>query len=139
MRIDGMQELIFGSRYHCTMRRTLFCLLILLTALRGVVGDAMAIEMARMPGSASAAITLEMQTPAQEAASPPCHDAASSTPDNAAPSASECTACQVCHSPVLQRSPALHELSKSIASFAAVDISIWVSADLIQLQKPPLS
>jgi cytochrome c553 len=121
------------------MRRTLFCLLILLTALRGMVGDAMAMEMARMQSPPSAVMLHEMQTPAQAAATPPCHDAAPSTPDDAAQSSSECTACQVCHSPALQRLAALPELSKPVASFAARVASKWMSADLIQLQKPPLS
>lgn len=121
------------------MRRTLFCLLILLTALRGMVGDAMALEMARMQSPLSAAMSHELQASPQEAASPPCHDAAPSTPDNAAQTSSECTACQVCHSPALQRLAALPELSKPVASFAARDASKWMSADLIQLQKPPLS
>jgi hypothetical protein len=121
------------------MRRTLFCLLILLTALRGMVGDAMALEMARMQSPLSVAMSHEMQTPTQETVSHPCHDAAPSTPNNAAPTSSECTACQVCHSPALQRLAALPELSKPAASFAVRDASKWMSADLIPLQKPPLS
>ena len=121
------------------MRRTLFCLLILLTALRGMVGDVMALEMARMQSPLAAAMSHEMQNPVQEVSSPPCHDTAPSTADNASHTSSECTSCQVCHSPALQRLAALPELSKPVASFAARDASKWMSADLTHLQKPPVS
>jgi hypothetical protein len=125
------------------MRRILFSLLILLTALRGMVGDVMAVEMTQSHGMASVAVQASASQSVPEAApesgSHPCHGANSGAAVDSVQTAAQCTTCQVCHSPALQRIAALPLLSQVVTGYTACQAANWLSADLIQLQKPPLS
>jgi hypothetical protein len=137
--------------YHARMRRALFSLLILLTAFRGMVGDAMAYEM-RLGGmgqhsmiSANATHFVAPRTDSSESvndfsfkkhAATPCHGVADDTPTIAA--SHDCNACQVCHSPALQRSNLLVSLMQTPAAYASREGHSWQSADQSPLQKPPV-
>jgi hypothetical protein len=138
--------------YHRCMRRALFSLLILLTAFRGMVGDAMAYEM-RLGGmgqhsviSANAADLVAPRAESSESvnhlssekhAATPCHGATDDTPTIAA--SHDCNACQVCHSPALQRSNLPISLMQTPAAYASREDRSWQSADRAPLQKPPVS
>jgi hypothetical protein len=120
------------------MRRYFMVALILLTALRGMVGDAMALEMSRMhSGMADVAAQVE-HLPAEPVAARPCHEVMQ---DSAAtePTAPECTSCQVCHSPVLPFEFIAFSQVLPLSGAANRAALHWVSAELIQLQKPPVS
>ncbi len=116
-----------------TARRALFTILILLTAFRGVVGDAMAYEMAQgMLQPINASSTAGM----------PCHEAQATAemPVDEPPQALACSTCQVCHlSVTLPFSASAHTPTVPRASKPHLSVSAWVSADLRLLSKPPLS
>lgn len=138
------------------MRRFIFSLLILLTALRGFAGDAMAYNMpsgmVHHSGSAEIVVydaTLLIalhadSTPAtsefsaKNFSNTPCHGKAVAS-DESEPSSDRCVACQVCHSPALQYVAALFHGAPPVASYAGHATTNWVSADLTSLQKPPVS
>lgn len=121
------------------MRSLLFCLLILLTALRGMVGDAMALEMARTQSPASVSVPHAAVAASPKTTAHPCHEEASPSKPDAEQTSSPCTDCQVCHSLALQRLMAFSTLYKLATTYAAPDAWTWMSADLIHQQKPPLS
>lgn len=128
------------------MRRTLFCLLILLTAFRGMVGDVMAYGMTQQ--ALQDANATELVAPHADSAtadghfsflkpaSMPCHevpsDAATDTPTHA------CNSCMVCHSPMLERKAVLTGLTKQMTAYTLSQERDWANADLIRLQKPPV-
>ena len=128
------------------MRRSLLTLLILLTVLRGLVGDAMAYGMTGQMMNAHVAInSIALNAYSmpdsehfehQKAAAIPCHDAADI--DDTAEQA--CSTCQVCHLSVsipLSLAAQLGALPQ--ASAPSLQARSWASADLKQLSKPPLS
>jgi hypothetical protein len=133
------------------MRRALFGLLILLTAFRGMVGDAMAYEMSMGLAQHSLAsnnsiepiapganfVTATDHFASEQHTAMPCHGAAEEASANA-PS-HDCNACQVCHSPALQRSSLLASLMHAPTAYAQREDRDWLSADLTPLQKPPVS
>lgn len=121
------------------MRRIVFCLLILLTAFRGMAGDAMAIEMFQMhSGSSQLTIVAAADSQAGNASTPPCHSASEASAE-AEHASSECTSCQVCHSPVMQMHTPLLEQASSVAAYSLRATAEWVSAELTHLHKPPVS
>jgi cytochrome c553 len=114
------------------MRRALFCLLILLTAFRGVVGDAMAYSMTA--GHVST----------QSAPSMPCHETANAdetaqaqSTDDAASNA--CTTCQVCHLTASAPS-ALSQVAidSQLGALQSLPCKHWLSADVHRASKPPI-
>jgi hypothetical protein len=133
-------------------RRALFTVLILLTAFRGMVGDAMAYGMTGQMMNPQ--ITMNIiafsadSMPAnghlehQKVATMPCHEsmAAQDVPVSTEKSETVCSTCQVCHLSVtlpfsiVSHSPSVHHADKP-----SLSVSAWVSADLALLSKPPLS
>lgn len=129
------------------MRRTLFCLLILLTAFRGMVGDAMAYGMTQQALHSTNAP--ELIAPSADSAradgdfsslkssSMPCHDA---TADAATETSTHaCSSCMVCHSPMLERKAVVTSLTKPMTAYTLSQERDWANADLFRLQKPPVS
>lgn len=142
------------------MRRIFFSLLILLTAFRGIVGDAMAYEMAaglqQKPSSAAHSkainatdlvapradsITAKAQFDSNFHASVPCHESAKDVDAQSQADDSEhsCATCMVCHSPAMERPSVTAHLPKLAFSYILRQDNNWVSADLTHLQKPPVS
>ncbi|TAG27130.1 MAG: hypothetical protein EAZ37_06365 [Burkholderiales bacterium] len=129
------------------MRRTLFCLLILLTAFRGMVGDAMAYGMTQQAMQNMIAIE-SVASPAdsmpatghfspEKAASMPCHETADDSPAGSTTNA--CTTCQVCHltaslPSVLVSTHAVHPMRDAPKALALP----WHSAELARANKPPI-
>jgi hypothetical protein len=128
--------------YHLVMRKYFLIALILLTSLRGFVGDAMAIEMSRMHQSTTTAV---QQVASAKASSDehPCHqvDAVSADPaqnaSECSPSAS-CMSCQVCHTPALQNNVAFSVSFALPSEHSDLRAFSWMSAELVQPQKPPV-
>ncbi len=114
--------------------------LILLTGLRGLASDAMAMEMSRMHSdgqSTTSAAALTAQAPPDAM---PCHGESSKAAEGGADhTTAECTACQVCHSPALQSAMMQLSSAEPLAAYAGQTAKNWVSADLTHLQKPPVS
>jgi hypothetical protein len=122
------------------MRKYFMIALILLTGLRGLAGDAMAIEMSRMHSDSKATTSAAALTESAPADATPCHGEGSKTAeDGDDQTASECTACQVCHSPALQTTVAMLCVTEPLAGYSGQTVTDWVSADLTHLQKPPVS
>lgn len=128
------------------MRRALFSLLILLTAFRGMVGDAMAygmtqqalhslntIESIAQPADFAAALG---HVSSERAASMPCHEATDDPSTNG--NSHSCSSCMVCHSPVIERSTSAAGLVQHVTVYAKPQEHDWVSAELSRLQKPPV-
>lgn len=129
------------------MRRALFCLLILLTAFRGIVGDAMAYGMTQHAMQNSVAIKFISKNaysmPAaghlssEKAASMPCHQASDDMP--AEVSANACTTCQVCHLTASLPSALLgFKADAPRHDLQAAGQSPWLSAELQRASKPPI-
>ena len=115
------------------MRRLLSVFLITLLALRALVGDAMAYEMARAVTDAPAA---QAQSAAPALGGMPCHTEENSDAGQTAQHA--CTTCQVCHMtaflPMISQSSAL-AFPAEMPSARAV---AWLNADHALVNKPPL-
>jgi hypothetical protein len=116
------------------MRRFFMIALILLTGLRGWAGDVMAMDMSRMAVSAPTAAS----SVASSSDAMPCHGEVSINAETDQV-ASECTACQVCHSPALQVTVPQVNATKPLAKYMGQAAFDWVSAELTNLQKPPVS
>jgi hypothetical protein len=143
-----MMELCRNQAYHSLMRkfrRFLMIALITLTALRGMVGDVMAMQMtANMSSQMSAVATERTASHDHEASAAqtaiiamPCHtiDAEDST---LAAQAGECKTCQVCHlsafvAPTFIKP--LGHLHGITPELARVHFS---SAEPLRLAKPPI-
>lgn len=122
------------------MRKYFMIALILLTGLRGLAGDAMAMEMSRMHSDGQATTSPAAWSESTPADAMPCHGEGSKTSEDAGDqTASECTACQVCHSPALQTTVAGLSSTEPLAGYSGQAATNWVSADLTHLQKPPVS
>ena len=137
------------------MRRFFFSLLILLTAFRGIAGDAMAYSMnlaqlqqstsyaagsvvaTELIASSADSMTATGQFSLKKAAPMPCHEPASDA-DSDTPSHT-CSTCMVCHSPVLQRASIVMNTPEFVAAYIARQDSTWASAELARQQKPPVS
>ncbi len=129
------------------MRRTMFCLLILLTAFRGMVGDAMAYGMTQQAlhstnatefvASHADSAGADGHFSSLKSSSMPCHeattDAATEAPTHA------CNSCMVCHSPMLERKAVVTSLTKPMTAYTLSQERDWANADLFRLQKPPVS
>lgn len=128
------------------MRRIFFSLMILLTAFRGMAGDAMAYDMTSGMMQQTNAIesianrAYSMPTTGhfsfEIAASMPCHEAAEVS--SAAGNSHSCSSCMVCHSPVIERSTSVAGLAQYVTAYATLQEHDWVSAELSRLQKPPV-
>jgi hypothetical protein len=116
------------------MRRFFKVFLITLLALRALVGDAMAYEMAQAMSQAPAAAAEQKAETA--ISSMPCHTVASDEAASAVQPA--CTTCQVCHmSAFLPVSLLLvaHALPSELPATQAV---AWFSAESALVSKPPI-
>jgi hypothetical protein len=135
-----------------TARRALFTVLILLTAFRGMVGDAMAYGMTGQMMNAQVAINSvafgadsmpgNARFDSKIMDLMPCHESSAeqAMDINTPSSESVCSTCQVCHLsvtlplPVFTCSPTLPQSNKP-----SLRAGSWVSAELRLLSKPPLS
>ncbi len=129
------------------MRRIFFSLLILLTAFRGMVGDAMAYGMSQQAMQNNFAIEIVASDadsmPAtghfssEKVTSMPCHQASDDASMDA--SANACTTCQVCHLtaslPSTFLSLAAHAPARELQTARN---SLWHSAELQRTSKPPI-
>jgi hypothetical protein len=128
--------------YDLAMRRYFLLALILLTSLRGFVGDAMAIDMSRMHQSTTTAVHHSVTSKASSSEHP-CHLAEAVSTDvvqnasECSPSAS-CMSCQVCHTPALQNNIAFSVSFALPSEHGDLRAFSWMSADLVQPQKPPV-
>jgi Tfp pilus assembly protein PilV len=129
------------------MRRVFFSLLILLTAFRGMVGDAMAYEMTQQAMQNSIAIesiahradsmSAAGHFSSEKAALMPCHQASDDMPSEV--SANACTTCQVCHLTASLPSALLGiKADAPRHGLQAAGTSSWLSAELQSASKPPI-
>jgi hypothetical protein len=131
------------------MRRTLFSLLILLTALRGMVGDVMAYGMTQQAMQNQNAIAIESiaqqidsmpasgHFSAEKAVSMPCHETADEASVETA--ANSCSTCQVCHLAVSLPNAGLGIATDApLRELQIARNSIWHSAELHRASKPPI-
>ena len=130
------------------MRRFLFSLLILLTALRGGIGDAMAYRMTQGMMSQMSTTSLIASSansmPAtehfehQKAIAMPCHEVSQDDP-GAQGASPACTTCQVCHLSVsLPWAVATAVQALPQAAQPSQPVAVWASADLALFSKPPI-
>lgn len=145
------------------MRCVFFSLLILLNAFRGLAVDAMAYEKTAGILKTSTVVSQSMglfainsisisaffmpvtgQIRIDPSAYKSCHESVQATIAVSEPAmqtgASEhlCAVCPVCHSHLLECSPVATYLNELVAAPAPPQCFTWMSADLIQLQKPPV-
>jgi hypothetical protein len=129
------------------MRRTLFSLLILLTALRGMVGDVMAYGMTQQAMQNAIAIESIAQQidsipasghfSAEKAVSMPCHQSVDEASVETA--ANSCSTCQVCHLAASLPNTGLGIATDApLRELQAARTSIWHSAELHRASKPPI-
>lgn len=129
------------------MRRFFFALLILLTAFRGMVGDAMAYEMSfglvQQVSVATYSVALSAagkpangHLASKVQTSMPCHDAADDEATSASP---VCTTCQVCHL-TASLPTALSDLpvGHAMRDVPGAQTKPWLSAEQALLIKPPI-
>jgi hypothetical protein len=133
-------ELFASGRIIHIMRRYLMAFLIVLTALRGLAGDAMAVTML---SSGHAPMAAMMGSPHHEAEMPqatsshPCHEAAASD-DTPSHGASSCTTCQLCHLSVFTPTQASLAPVQLPHATPALSSLAWASAERVSLVKPPI-
>jgi hypothetical protein len=125
------------------MRRILLSLLVALTVLRGLVGDAMAVQMVGKPAAVLDAASTLGHTPAPHTmlaskALHPCHEAITEAPASNEASLGSCMSCQVCHmsalAPAMDLQWTAHSGNTAPASLAIA----WHSADALMSAKPPI-
>jgi hypothetical protein len=116
-------------------KRLTLLLLVLLTVFRGVVGDAMAIEMGTHAPSTLGAESSQSQT--LSAAKPPCHGQDDSAQTETA-EPTKCTACQVCHMATFVPSVAEPQLAAFTGEPPLEFVTPWHSADRAASFKPPV-
>lgn len=122
------------------MRRLLSLLLVVLLALRGLLGDAMAMELMAGVGNAAhhAPATPHAGDHHATAAAPDAHCASEPQADDGQ-AHTHCTACALCHSPLGQPESLALATPEAAAGHAAPRASRFVSAALAQTNKPPIS
>ncbi|MBS7806368.1 hypothetical protein [Variovorax sp. PCZ-1] len=129
------------------MRRIFFSLLIVLTAFRGLVGDAMAYEMTSgmlhktqnaIESIAASADSMPANShfPHEKAASMPCHEAVNDTSADA--SSHACNTCQVCHLSASLPSAFMSLNAQPLRDVQAAWESTWHSAEQQHIRKPPI-
>ena len=124
------------------MRRYFLLALILLTSLRGLAGDAMAMEMSGMHHSSSMSVQHSL---ADKSTTHEHHcvagdvlgaDLTQSSSDGS--HSSNCMSCQVCNTPAMQISAAFVPTLAVSSEHGDRRVFSWMSADLVQPQKPPV-
>jgi hypothetical protein len=123
------------------MRRLFKILLIVLLAMRALVGDAMAYEMMQaMANSSTPVMTMgqEAQTSAKKSAAMPCHEVQADDAQLAEASPSACTTCQVCHLSVFLPAAIQMPEFQLPPALQASRGSACLSADIASLSKPPI-
>jgi hypothetical protein len=125
------------------MRRILLSLLVALTVLRGLVGDAMAVQMVDKPAAVLHTASAPSHAPAPHTmlaskATHPCHEAITEAPASNEANLGSCMSCQVCHMSAL--APALDlKWSAPVDNTAPTSLAIaWHSADALMSAKPPI-
>ncbi len=114
------------------MRRSIILILILLTVLRAWAGDVMAVEMLHgVP-------TISVQATSSALVVKHCHTEINDEAEIAL-EAQNCAACEFCHFPALQTNPSIANVSVPPAGYSRQASAIWGSADLVRLNKPPVS
>jgi hypothetical protein len=138
------------------VRKNISLFIILLIALRGFIGDAMAYEMTAGMLKTSTANTQSMDSNAtklvapsaysmpaigqfssEKVASMPCHEAADDTDVDS--NSHSCSACMVCHSPLAQLFTVVTSQSQQAQAYVMLQDRAWMSAELSLFQKPPVS
>ena len=115
------------------MRRVLSLCLVLLLALRGLLGDAMAMGVMPVPA---------VPVQAQQAQEPHGHhaaDATASTQDGHADHSAGCSACGICHSAFSAVHGALPRLALGESARPPHGSAQFASAQAAQATKPPIS
>lgn len=123
------------------MRRIFLILLIVMLPLRGMVGDAMAVQM-MMPGSPAADI---LENPPCKAiaigdnkqSAMPCQDVVAAESCDA--DCDACVSCDVCHLSAFVSTFATASLAMTVQAKPASPEVQMVSAELILVVKPPVS
>jgi cytochrome c553 len=113
------------------MRRFFKVFLIALLALRALVGDAMAYDMAQAMSHAPVAVAAQHAEPM--VSSMPCHTVDS---DDAAQPA--CTTCQVCHMSAFLPVSLLPLAQALPSELPATQVAAWFSFDNALVSKPPI-
>ena len=119
------------------MRRVLSLCLVLLLALRGLLGDAMA--MGVMPVPAVPAQAQQAQEPHGHHAAGHCADATASAQDGHADHSAGCSACGICHSAFSAVHGALPRLALGEGARPPHGNAQFASAQAAQATKPPIS
>jgi hypothetical protein len=125
------------------MRCILLSLLVTLTVLRGLVGDAMALQMVGKPAAVLHTASAPGHTPAPHTmlaskASHPCHEAITEAPASNEANLGSCMRCQVCHMSALASAVDL-QWSAPAGNTAPASLAIaWHSADALMSAKPPI-
>lgn len=122
------------------MRRAFLILMIFLLPLRGLVGDAMAVQMmapassgeslAGNPSSKVGALGLEKLSAA------PCHEVASS--ESGAAGHDACASCEVCHLSAFVTALSPASVLISAEAKPASPVVQLISAELVLFAKPPI-
>jgi hypothetical protein len=108
--------------------------LITLLALRALVGDAMAYEMAQAMSHAPVVVAAQHHEPAMS--SMPCHTVASDEATSAVQPA--CTTCQVCHMSAFLPVSLLPVAQALPSELPATQEAAWFSFDNALVSKPPI-
>ncbi len=120
------------------MRKFLIVFMVMLLALRGLVGDAMATGMAAH-GLKSVVGAAEVQ-PVVHAPGMPCHEVVGDGSGVvAAADGSECSSCQACHLSAAVACGDLASVSNAEHLAPAQVASLWRSAELRLLVTPPVT
>jgi hypothetical protein len=123
-------------RYHYQMRRWFFVLLILLLPLRGLIGDAMATQMA-MPGHHAPAISPMLH---EDGASGSAHAHASSVGEAMdAAHCETCAMCQTCHTVAVLQPAGLPTVPQISPRSPSAAMHRFASAERALFLKPPIS
>jgi hypothetical protein len=121
------------------MRKMFVICMLFLIAIRGFVGDAMAYEMllsdhGSAPSTQAVAAKPDSKQTTQRM---PCHTENAPSLDDE-PQQSKCTVCEVCHSSMAIDSGAFSGFNSPNKSAPSLSSSIWLSAELLRIIKPPV-
>jgi hypothetical protein len=121
------------------MRKVFVICMLLLMPFRGFIGDAMAYQMLMTdhhsaPATQGVAAKPDSKQITQRM---PCHTESAPALDDE-PQQSKCTVCEVCHSSMAIDSGSFSGFNSPNKSAPLLSSSIWLSADLLRITKPPV-
>jgi hypothetical protein len=121
------------------MRKVFVICMLLLMPFRGFVGDAMAYEMLLSdPHSAPATQGVAAKPDSKQITQRvPCHTENAPALDDE-PQQSKCTVCEVCHSSMAIDSGSFSGFNSPNKPAPLLSSSIWLSAELLRITKPPV-